>query len=86
MVSTGTIRFNQTSYFAQPLIWINAAVLVRFIVQSLYHQPKSTTFRLKLFYTVMKIFQLQNYLVKLPVVINRNSFRFILYLHVHSSS
>ena len=45
------------------LLVTNAATLVRFVVQSQYHQPNLPLkiFRSKLFYTVMKIFQLLEY-------------------------
>ena len=54
MLSTGTAKFNQTSDFGDSLIWKNAATLVRFVVQSQYHQPNLPlkSFRSKLFYTV----------------------------------
>jgi hypothetical protein len=78
------------SNFVQSVV---TATLVRFIVQSQSqsqsqsHQPNlplMKSFRSKLFYTVMITFQLLKYQVKL--VINRNPFRFILYLHIYSSS
>lgn len=65
----------------------NAATLVRFIVQSQYHQPNLSTF---------EIFQIETLLygndnlsvaeIPAKLAINRNSFRFILYLHIYSSS
>lgn len=66
------------------LLGMNAATLVRFVVYSQYHQPNLPlkSFRSKLFYTVMNIFVAE---VLVKSVINRSSFRFILYLHVYSS-
>ena len=65
---------------------MTAASLVRFVVQYWYHQPilPLKSFRSKHFYTVMKNFSTAEISVKLAI--NRNSFRFILYLHVYSSS
>lgn len=90
MLSTGTTRFNnQTSDSANSLLlWMNAAALVRFLFsfRLLVSSTKST----------FEIFQVETLLygnenlsdAEIPVklVINRNSFRFILHLHVYSSS
>ena len=68
MLSIGTTRVNQTSDLDHSLlIWKNAAALVRFVVQSQYHQLNLPlkSFRSKLFYTVMKILQLLKYRLNL---------------------
>ena len=61
--STGVNQTLEASDSAQSLIWVNAAELVRFVVQSQHHQLNLPlkSFRSKLFYTVMKIFQLLKY-------------------------
>ena len=51
------------NFMKSAVIAMNAAAMVRFVVQPQYHQPNSPlkSFRLKLFYTVMGIFQLPKY-------------------------